>query len=134
MEIVLIFSTTPFAAADPGTVPDATVAIPEVDAGILHAYPLPGTVTGQYFLIEVDQDPIVTGSNIGGNEFRLATFVTPASLTFSNSPAGLILNWSAGSTLQQADILTGPWTAAVEVTNGLPFPKTAPHRFYRITN
>lgn len=126
--------TTPFTAADPGTTPDATVSIPDVDAGILHAYALPAAVAGRYFLIEVGQDPIVTGSNIGGNEFRLATFVTPVSLTFSNSPAGLILNWSAGSTLQQADSLTGPWTAAVGVTNGLPSPTTAPHRFYRTRN
>lgn len=125
--------TTPFTAADPGTAPDATVSIPDVDAGILHAYALPATVTGQYFLLEVVQDPIVTGSNIGGNEFRLATFVTSTSLTFSNSPAGLILNWSAG-TLQQADDLTGPWITAVGVTSGVPFQTTAPRRFYRITN
>lgn len=125
-------ATTRFAAADPGTTPDAVVSIPDVDAGILHAYVLPATVTGQYFVIEVAQNPIVYGSNIGGNEFRLATLVTPGLLTFTNSAAGLTLNWPAGTTLQQADNLRGPWVAATGVTSGIPIPATVPMRFYRI--
>jgi hypothetical protein len=123
--------TTPFSAADPGTTPDS-VAIPEVDAGILHAYVLPTTVTGQYFVIEVDQDPIVYGSNIGGNEFRLASLVPTVPLAFSNSPAGLVLSWPAAAILQQASNVKGPWVTATGVTNGVPIPKIAAQQFYRI--
>lgn len=124
--------TTPFAAADPGTPPDAVVSIPDIDAGILHAYVLPATVTGQYFVIEVDQDPIVFGSNIGGNEFRLGTVVTTVPLTFSNSPAGLVLSWPAAATLQQAGSISGPWVTATGVTSGVPVPTTTAQQFYRI--
>jgi Concanavalin A-like lectin/glucanases superfamily/Immunoglobulin I-set domain/Immunoglobulin domain len=124
--------TTPFTAADPGTPPDAVVSIPDIDAGILHAYILPATVTGQYFVIEVDQDPIVFGSNIGGNEFRLGTVVTTVPLTFSNTPAGLILSWPGAATLQQSGSISGPWVTATGVTSGVPVPKTAAQQFYRI--
>jgi len=124
--------TTPFVASNPGTPPDAVVSIPDIDAGILHAYVLPATVTGQYFVIEVDQDPIVFGSNIGGNEFRLGTVVTTVPLTFSNSPAGLILSWPAAATLQQSGSISGPWVTATGVTSGVPIPNTAAQQFYRI--
>jgi hypothetical protein len=124
--------TTPFTAADPGTTPDAVVSTPVPDAGILDAYVLPAPVTGRYFLIEVAQNPIVSGSNIGGNEFRLAAIVTPVPLTFSNSSAGLTLNWPAPATLQQASSVTGPWVNATNVTSGVPIPTTAAQQFYRI--
>lgn len=124
--------TTPFTASDPGTTPDVAVPIPDIDAGILHAYVLPTTITGQYFLIKVEQNPIVTGSNFGGNEFRLGTEILPVPLTYSDSPAGLILNWPSPATLQQADDLTGPWVTATGVTSGVPVPATAVKRFYRI--
>lgn len=125
-------TTTPFSAADPGTTPDAVVSIPEVDAAILHAYVLPATITGQYFLIKAEQSPVVYGSNIGGNEFRLATLVTPTPLTFTSSAAGMTLNWPAGATLQQSDDLSGPWVTATGVTSGVSFSTTAAKRFYRI--
>lgn len=125
-------ATTPFAAGDPGTTPDAVVSVPDVDAGVLHAYVLPATVTGQYFVVEFAQNPIVYGSNIGGNEFRLATMVTPGLLTFTNSPAGLTLNWPSGTTLQQADNVRGPWVTATGITSGVPISTTVPMRFYRI--
>jgi hypothetical protein len=78
------------------------------------------------------QNPTVQFSNIGGNEFRLATFVTPVPLAYSNSPAGLSLTWPAAATLQQAADLQGPWTTAVGVTNGVPLATTAPKLFYRV--
>ncbi len=124
--------TTPFTAADPGTTPDAVVAIPQIDAAILHAYVLTNTITGKYFVIKVEQNPIVFGSNIGGNEFRLATLLTTVPLTYSSSAAGLTLNWPAGATLQQADDINGPWVTATGVTSGVPVPATAAKRFYRI--
>lgn len=124
--------TTPFTAGDPGTAPDAIIPIPETDAAILHAYLLPSAVTGQYFLIKADQTPIVSGSNIGGNEFRLGTLVTQGPLLYTNSPAGLSLVWPGAATLQQADDLTGPWVNATGVTNGVPISATAAKRFYRI--
>jgi hypothetical protein len=124
--------TTPFSAGDPGTAPDEVVAVPDVDAAILHAYILPAPVNGQYFLVEFAQSPIVNGSNIGGNEFRLGTLVTPAPLTYTSSPAGLTLNWPAGATLQQADDLSGPWVTATGVTSGVPVATTAAKRFYRV--
>jgi hypothetical protein len=125
-------ATTAFAAADPGTPPDSTVIVPDVDAAVLHAYSLTNAVSGEYFLIEVMQNPTVQYSNIGGNEFRLATFVTPVPLAYSNSPAGLSLTWPAAATLQQAADLQGPWTTAVGVTNGVPLATTAPKLFYRV--
>jgi hypothetical protein len=124
--------TTPFTASDPGTAPDALVSIPQIDAGILHAYVLPASVTGKYFVIKVEQNPIVYGSNFGGNEFRLGTTVTTVPLTFSNSPSGLILNWPTAAILQQADNVNGPWVTATGVTSGVPVPMTAAKRFYRI--
>lgn len=124
--------TTPFTAADPGTTPDAVVGIPDTDAGVLHRYILPATVTGRYFLIKVEQNPTVAGSNIGGNEFRLGVFTAPtSSLSFSGSSSGLTLYWTFG-TLQQADSLTGPWVTATGVTSGVPVATTAAHRFYRL--
>jgi len=123
---------TPFSPGDPGTTPDAVVSIPDIDAAVLHPYVLPATITGQYFVIKVEQNPTVYGSNIGGNEFRLATLVTPVPLTYSNSPAGLVLTWPVGATLLQADDLSGPWVIASGVTSGVPAPTTAARRFYRI--
>lgn len=125
-------TTTPFAAADPGTSPDATVAVPDMDAGVLHPYALPASVTGRYFLIQVSQDPVVNSSNFGGNEFRLARYAVSQVLTFSNSPSGLILTWPDSATLQQADSINGPWTTATGVTSGVAIPTTAAQRFYRI--
>jgi hypothetical protein len=123
--------TTPFSPSDPGTTPDAVVSIPDTDAGILHRYVLPSTVTGKYFLIEVDQNPTVMYSNIGGNEFRLGAFVTPGLLTSTTSPAGLTLHWTFG-TLQQASSLTGPWTTATGITSDVPFPMSNAMGFYRL--
>ena len=108
------------------------VSIPDTDAGVLHRYILPATVTGQYFLIKVEQNPTVATSNIGGNEFRLGVFTTPtSSLSFSGSSSGLTLYWTSG-TLQQADSLTGPWVTATGVTSGVPVATTAAQRFYRL--
>jgi hypothetical protein len=124
--------TTPFTAADPGTPPASTVLIPDEDAAVLHAYLLTNEVSGQYFLLGMVQNPVVEYSNIGGNEFRLATLVTPVPLACSNSPAGLTLSWPAGATLQQAPAITGPWVTASGVTNGVPVPTTAAQQFYRL--
>jgi len=124
--------TTPFSASDPGTAPDTTVAIADLNAAVLEAYVLTNQISGQYFLMEVEQNPAVNESNIGGNEFRLATCVVPTPLACSNSPAGLALIWPAGAALQQAVDVTGPWVMAVGVTNGVPIPTTAAKQFYRI--
>lgn len=123
--------TTPFTSSDPGTTPDAAISIPETDAGILHRYLLPSTVTGKYFLIKVEQNPTVMYSNIGGNEFRLGAFVTPGLLTSTTSPAGLTLHWTFG-TLQQANSPTGPWTMATGITSDVPFPMSNASGFYRL--
>ena len=124
-------SSTPFAAADPGTTPDGVVPVPDIDGGVLHRYILPSTVTGKYFVIKAEQNPTVANSNIGGNEFRLGVFVTPAALTFTPSPGALTLNWTYG-TLQSADNVTGPWTAATGITSGVPFSTTNAKSFYRV--
>lgn len=124
--------TTPFTASDPGTAPATTVLVPDEDAAVLHAYPMTNEVSGQYFLLEMVQDPSVQYSNIGGNEFRLATLVIPVPLAYSNSPAGLTLTWPVGATLQQAPAITGPWVTATDVTNGGPVPTTAGQQFYRL--
>jgi hypothetical protein len=123
--------TTPFAAADPGTTPDAVISISDANSAIWDRYLLPATVNGRYFVIRIEQNP-VAGGNIGGNEFRLGAPVTPVPLTFSSSPAGLTLNWPSLATLQQADDIAGPWVTATGVTSGVPVPTTAAKRFYRI--
>jgi hypothetical protein len=122
--------TTPFTAADPGTTPDAVIPVPETDAEILHRYLLPATITGKYFLAKLEQNPTVVNSNIGGNELRLGVFVTPTTLTFSISAAGLTLHWTYG-TLQEADNVTGPWTTSTS-TSDVPFSMTKARSFYRI--
>jgi Concanavalin A-like lectin/glucanases superfamily/Immunoglobulin I-set domain/Immunoglobulin domain len=122
--------TTPFTAADPGVAPGALISIPEIDAANLHRYILPTTMTGRYFLLKVEQNPTVVNSNIGGNEFRLGVFATPT-LAFSASPIGLTLQWDYG-TLQEADNVSGPWTTAVGIISGVPFPTTKTRSFYRI--
>ena len=83
-------------------------------------------------MIKVEQNPTVSNSNIGGNEFRLAALVTPGPLTFANSPGGLTLTWPALGTLQQASSLAGPWVTATGVTNGVPVSTTVPQQFYRV--
>ncbi len=123
--------TTPFGAYDPGTTPDAVIPITNTGGAMWERYILPATVSGQYFVIKIEQTP-TAGGNIGGNEFRLGAYVTPVPLTYSYSPAGLTLNWPASATLQQAGDITGPWVTATGVTSGVPIPATAGRQFYRI--
>ncbi len=53
------------------------------------------------------------------------------SLTWAVTTQGLVLTWSAPWKLLQADVVSGPYTAAT-VTSGVPIPMTAPKRFYRL--
>ncbi len=62
----------------------------------------------------------------------LGQLPAPTSLTWSNSPSGLVLTWPAPWTLQQADSVAGPWSAAGGVTSGVPIPMNQPKRFYRL--
>jgi Concanavalin A-like lectin/glucanases superfamily/Immunoglobulin I-set domain len=124
-------TNAPFTASDPGTPPDAVIPITNPGGAIWDSYPLPTTIIGQYFLIEIEQNPNA-GGNIGGNQFRLGEAVVPVPLTYSVSPSGLTLNWPNGAVLQQAANLNGPWTTATGVISGQPIPMTATQQFYRI--
>lgn len=114
--------------ADPA---GAVVLVPDLDAATWHRYILPTTVTGKFFLVKVEQDPVAQYSNIGGNELRLGVLVTPQPLQWSWSSSGLTLRWSLG-TLLQADQVNGPWVPADGVSSGVPIPATATKRFYRV--
>ncbi|HEV7927791.1 MAG TPA: immunoglobulin domain-containing protein [Verrucomicrobiae bacterium] len=127
----------PFTAGDPGTPPDAVVPITDVNGAQWEYYLLTNEISGQYFLIEITQSsaPTVEG-NPGGTQFRLGGTFTPV-LNYSNSAAGLTLNWPIGVvvTLQQAPTLSGPWTSATGITNGVPIPFPAlgnQQMFYRL--
>jgi hypothetical protein len=127
-------STTPFAASDPGTLPDARIAVTDSSGAILDGYLLPATITGLYFLVELEQDPVADAgnNNIGGNEFRLGMAVTPTPLTFSiAAPGTLTLHWTGGI-LQQATNVTGPWTTATGIISDVPLATTNAQSFYRI--
>ncbi|HWQ90706.1 MAG TPA: hypothetical protein VN673_03465, partial [Clostridia bacterium] len=63
-------TSTPFSPADPGTLPLRTLTITNKQSGIWAEYPLSAPVSGRYFLLKFEQNPIV-GGNIGGNELRL---------------------------------------------------------------
>jgi hypothetical protein len=119
-------TTTPFTAADPGTAPDATASVTDSAGAILNRYLLSSTLSGQYFLIKFEQNPIADApnNNIGGNEFRLGTPVTAqAPLTFTTGPGTLTLHWTTG-TLQTATNLLGTWVTATGVTSDVAFPTT----------
>jgi Concanavalin A-like lectin/glucanases superfamily/Immunoglobulin I-set domain/Immunoglobulin domain len=128
-------TTTPFTAADPGTAPDATTSVTDPSGAILNRYLLSSTVSGQYFLIKFEQNPVADApnNNIGGNEFRLGTAVTAqAPLTFTAGPGTLTLHWTAG-TLQTATNLLGPWNTATGVTSDVAIPTTSGGKsFYRL--
>jgi len=125
----------PFTAGDPGTPADAVVPITDTTGAQWEYYFLPSTLTGQYFLIEIQQNP-TAGGNIGGNQFRLGGAFTPT-LGYSSSAGGLTLSWPVGVavTLQQAPTVSGPWTSATGITNGVPTPFPAlgnQQTFYRL--
>jgi len=128
-------TTTPFSAIDPGTPPDATTSVTDSAGAILNRYLLSATLSGQYFLIKFEQNPIADApnNNIGGNEFRLGSPVTvQAPLTFTAGPGTLTLHWTAG-TLQTATNLLGPWTTATGITSDVAFPTTGGSQaFYRL--
>ncbi|HXI69327.1 MAG TPA: LamG-like jellyroll fold domain-containing protein [Verrucomicrobiae bacterium] len=126
--------STPFAAADPGISPDSVVQVTkDVTTGaVWNEYFLTNALHGRYFLLQLDQANPGMGGNPGGRELRLGALVSPVPLDFSTTPSGLILNWPTYGTLQQADNVTGPWTTATNVTNGIPVSMTATNRFYRI--
>jgi len=74
----------PFAATDPGTLPQAILTIDNQQSGVWCEYTLPAPVTGRYFLVKVEQTS-GSGGNIGGNEFRLGTALpdtTPPAMVF----------------------------------------------------
>jgi len=76
-------ASSAFTAVDPGTAPDSLVAITNTGAS-WKEYQLTNTLSGQYFLLRLDQStPAGTpGSNPGGKELRLGQFVAhPPSIT-----------------------------------------------------
>jgi hypothetical protein len=62
--------STPFTAADPGVAPTTVVSITQSGGAIWNEYSFSTNVSGRYFLIKVEQSPVI-GGNIGGNELRL---------------------------------------------------------------
>jgi hypothetical protein len=129
-------TNTPFDPLNPpGTPPDAEVAITDPSGATLDRYVLPATITGQYFLLELEQNPVDTAAvnnNIGGKEFRLGVPATvPVPLVISQSGGKLTLTWPSG-TLQQSANASGPYTPSSGITSGVPFTPTSSQMFYRI--
>lgn len=73
----------------------------------------------------------LTGSQIQSAYYAGAA-LAPVALSWSVSPSGLTLTWSAPWTLMQADNVTGPWTTATGITSGVPIPMTSAKQFYRL--
>lgn len=129
-------ATTPFDPLNPpGTPPDAEVAVPDPSGATLDRYLLPATITGQYFLLELKQNPVDTAApnnNIGGKEFRLGVPTTPpVQLGISQSGGKLTLTWPSGI-LQQSTNVSGPFAPSSGITSGVPFTPTNSQMFYRI--
>ncbi len=85
-------SSTPFTAADPGTAPASVVAVTQNAGAVWTEYLLTNVVTGRYFLIKAEQNPIVAQpNNIGGRELRLGRFVFSVPPGISQQPASRTL-------------------------------------------
>ncbi len=84
-------ASSAFTAVDPGTAPDSLVAITNTGAA-WKEYLLTNTLSGQYFLLRLDQStPAGTsGSNPGGKELRLGQFVAHPPLITSQSADKII--------------------------------------------
>lgn len=68
-------SVSAFAAANPGTSPDGSVAVTEVTSSNFTEYTLSSPIVGRYFVVEFTGDPNV--GVIGGVELRLGGEVVP---------------------------------------------------------
>ncbi|HWQ90704.1 MAG TPA: hypothetical protein VN673_03455, partial [Clostridia bacterium] len=79
-----VSSSAPFAAADPGTAPDSVVVITNTSGGLWLEYLLTNTLSGQYFLLKLDQT--ASNGNPGGNEFRLGANLGLPPTVFSVTP------------------------------------------------
>jgi hypothetical protein len=129
-------TTTAFSTNEPATPPNSVVQITDLNGAQWEEYLLTNQISGQYFEIEIAQNSATVEGNPGGTQFRLGSAFKPV-LTFSSSAAGLTLSWPVGVvvTLQQAPTVSGPWTPAPDITNGVPIPFSAlgnQQTFYRI--
>jgi hypothetical protein len=123
--------TNIFTTNDPGTLPDVSMnLVPNSGNPVWTRYLLPSVLTGQYFLMHLQQTTI-TG-NPGGSEMRLMVTGVPQPVAVSNTASGPVLNWPAYGVLQQATNASGPYVNATGVTNGLPISAAAAQLFYRV--
>jgi hypothetical protein len=129
-------STTAFSTNEPATPPDSVVQITDQNGAQWEEYLLTNQISGQYFEIEIAQNSATVEGNPGGTQFRLGGAFAPM-LTSLSSASGLTLSWPVGVavTLQQAPTVSGPWTSAAGVTNGVAIPSSAltnQQTFYRL--
>jgi hypothetical protein len=96
-------STTPFSAADPGVAPNTVVQITNTTGGLWLEYLLTNTLSGQYFLLKLDQ--AASSGNPGGNEFRLGANLGLPPTVFGITPA--YTNLYTGNAVQFAVSASG---------------------------
>ena len=83
---------------------------------------------------EAHQVSTTSSDIVFGAELYAITSQTPRPKI--NNPSlgsgGVSIGWSGAGTLQQADVVTGPYTDAPSQSNPQIVPTTAPAKFYRI--
>jgi len=87
------------------------------------------------FAVEVHQNTASSSDVVFGAELVALRTPAPAPPNFTNvrlEAGGLTLGWSGTGTLQQAGVVTGPYTNAPSQTNPQTIPATGPGMFYRL--
>lgn len=76
-------------------------------------------------------DMVNTGLNAGAI-YQIKSLVTPTlpTLTIQRTGSQLQLNWNRGA-LQEADEISGPWSAVTDAFSPMLLPPTAARKFYR---
>ena len=95
----------------------------------------PSPVAGDNVLaVEVHQNANNSSDIVFGAELSAITSPTPRPVISNPRLVGgaLSFGWSGGGTLQQADVVTGPYTDAADQSNPHAVSATGPAKFYRI--
>ncbi|HTI99194.1 MAG TPA: immunoglobulin domain-containing protein, partial [Dongiaceae bacterium] len=128
---------TAFAAADPGTAPASVVLVTNSNGAQWTEYPLTNVISGQYFLVKLEQTAV--GGNPGGSELRFGaalglaptilaapvdkTVYTNGAVHFTVTADGtkpLIYTWKHGSTVLANDArISGADTAQLVISGVL---------------
>jgi hypothetical protein len=84
------------------------------------------------FAVEVHQNAGSSSDVVFGAELIAVLLAPPNFTSVRLDGGGLSLEWSGTGTLQQAGVVTGPYTNAPSQTNPQTIPATGPAMFYRL--